>query len=261
MTIKTILRASEKFIIDNSPGILTGIAAAGAVTTAVLTGRATIHAVRLIDDHTRLPRSEETWDLPDDFHQITSGDKIKLVWKEYISAAVTGVVTVTSVIMANQIGSRRAAALAAAFKISEELSEEYKERVTKALGKKKEEEVRSELAADRINRIPESGLIVVAGSETVFFDELSGRVFQADMDKVKKAVNDINHKVNNYYHASVSDFYDELGLPHTQFSDDFGWNTDELLNVTYTATMYQEGKVAVAISYNHTPIHGYDRCQ
>lgn len=258
MTIKTILRASEKFIVDNSPGILTGLAVAGTVTTAILTGRAAYSSALRIKAEELVFAGGQVVGSGD---PLLPKEKFQLVWKNFIPPAVMGVVTITSVIMANQIGSRRAAALAAAFKISEELSEEYKERVTKALGKKKEEEVRAELASDRINRIPESGLIVVAGSETVFFDELSGRVFQADMDRVKKAVNDINHKVNNYYHASVSDFYDELGLPHTQFSDDFGWNSDELLNVTYTATMYQEGKVAVAISYNHKPIHGYDRCQ
>jgi hypothetical protein len=163
--------------------------------------------------------------------------------------------------MANHIGTRRTAAIAAAFKLSEQLAEEYKERVIKTLGAKKEETMRSDLAKERMERAGGSDLIIVAGAESVFFDELSGRFFKIEMEKVRKAVNEINYKINNYMHASLSDFYDMLGLPRTSFSDEVGWNTDGLLDVRYGATLLPDDRPAISISYTTTPIRGYDRLQ
>lgn len=251
MTIRTIVKASEKFVIDNSPGILTGLAVAGTVTTALLTGKASYSSALEIE-------SQRDSDHP---YEFSTKQKVEMVWRNFIPPAVVGVVTITSIIMANQIGSRRAAALAAAFRISEELSGEYKNRVTEALGKQKEEKIRSELAHDRMAAKPEGGMILVAGSEVLFFDELSGRYFKGEVENVKKAVNEINYQVNNYYAASLTEFYEKIGLPATQFSDEVGWNSDGLLEVQYTATLYEEGKPAIAISYDKVPIRGYDRCQ
>jgi hypothetical protein len=250
MTIKTILRAAERFVTDNSPGILTGLAVAGTVTTAVLAGKAGYSTALLLQT-----------DWAGVGGEPTRKQEIQMVWKEFIPAAVSGVATVTCVIAANHIGTRRTAAIAAAFKLSEQLTEEYKERVIKTLGAQKEEKLRSELAADRMGRVDGAETIIISGPEVVFYDELSGRFFKNEMENVRKAVNDINFKINNYFHASLTDFYDLIGLNGTSFSDEVGWNTDELLDMTYSATLLQDGRPAIAISFNTTPIRGYDRCQ
>lgn len=258
MTIKTILKTAEKFVTNNSPGILTGLGVAGAVTTAVLAGRAG-YLVGM-DASTQYHEAvQENEPLPE--HLLENKHLVKTYWKAFVPAAVAGAVTVTAIITGNQIGSRRTAAITAAFKLSEQLSDEYKEKVVKTLGLQKEEKMRAEAAAERMERNPPpAGMIVVAGSDVLFLDELSGRYFQSQIDTVKKAVNEINHKVNNYFHASLSDFYDLIGLEGTKFSSSIGWNTDELLEVQFTATMYGD-KPAILLGYNHGPILGYDRCQ
>lgn len=258
MTLKTILASVEKFVIDNSPGILTGLGVAGTVTTAILTGRA---AYRFgMDASTQYHEAlREGEPLPD--HLLETKYLAKTYWKEFIPSAISGVTTITCIIAANHVGSRRTAAIAAAFKISEQLTEEYKERVVKTLGAQKEEKMRSELARDRMDRVGGADLIIVAGAESIFYDELSGRFFKTEMEKVRKAVNDINYKINNYMHASLSDFYDLIGLHKTSFSDSVGWNTDELLEVQYSPTLLPDDRAAISISFNTTPIHGYDRLQ
>jgi len=261
MTWKTILQATEKFVTDNSPGILTGLGVAGAVTTAVLTGKASYSAALLVEDavdqRVRLRSNGE----PNIQALLNRREKIELVWKEFIPAAVAGVTTVTAIIAANHIGSRRTAAIAAAFKLSEQLSEEYKDRVVKTLGLKNEEKMRSELAADKMARTPGSEVIIITGSEVVFFDEWSGRYFKNEMETIRKAVNEINFKINQYYSASLTDFYEMIGLPKTQISDEFGWNSDELLDVEYGTTVLQDGRPAISLIYNKVPIHGFDRLQ
>lgn len=253
MSVKTILKASEKFLIDNSPGILTGLGVAGTVTTAVLTGKAAYSSALIIAA---------------EYHEDGKGlgpapsakEKLELVWKQFIPPAAVGVVTIAAIIGANQIGSRRAAAFAAAYKLSEQLSEDYKKKALELFGAKNDEKVRTELAKERINKLSAQGMIVVAGSEVLMYDELSGRLFKNKVDDVKKAVNEINHQVLNYYCASLTEFYEKIGLTATSFSDSVGWNTDELLEVQFTAIETNDQQPALMIGYNHEPIKGYDRC-
>lgn len=254
-TVKTILKTAEKFISDNSPGILTGLGVAGTVTTAVLAGRAA-YSLAL-----QVSVEENKIDSKGNYIELSPKQKFDMGWKEFIPAAAVGAVTVTSIIMANQIGSRRTAAITAAFKLSEQISEEYKEKVVKTLGAQKEEKMRSELAAEQMEKNPPpDNLVIVTGSDVLFLDELSGRYFHCDMEKVRKAVNEINHQVNNHFHASLTEFYEKIGLDGTSFSDSIGWNSDELMDVQFTATMYQD-KPAIKLGYNHDPILGYDRVQ
>lgn len=252
MTLKTILHGAEKFVVDNSPGILTGLGVAGTVTTAILAGKGAYSSALLISE-----RNHEN-----DVHDLymPPKEKLQLVWKEFVPAGIVGVATITAIIAANQIGSRRAAAFAAAFKLSESISDDYKKKVLETLGVKQEEKMRSDLAAEKMAANPPNGLIVVVGSEVLFFDEWSGRYFTSKMETVQAAVNEVNHKVNNYFFASLTDFYDLVGLTATGQSDDIGWNTHELLDIQYSPTMH-DGKPAIMIGYNHEPIKGYDRLQ
>lgn len=258
MTIKTILRTAEKFALDKSPGILTGLGVAGTVTSVLLTGRAAFRVG--MDASTQFHDGILEGEEPKD-ELLESKHLVKTYWKDFIPGAAVGAAAVVAIIAANQIGSRRTAAITAAFKLSEQLSQEYKDRVVKTLGLQKEEKMRSELAADKMNSNPPSaGMIIVAGSDVLFLDELSGRYFHSQVETVRAAVNAINHKVNNYFHASLTDFYDLIGLEGTKFSGSVGWNTDELLDVQFTPTIHDD-KPAILLGYNHGPIIGYDRCQ
>jgi hypothetical protein len=253
MTMKTILKASEKFLVDNSPGILTGLGVAGTVTTAVLTGKAAWNSAVLVNE---VNTKKDVNDL-----YMPAKEKFELVWKEFIPPVAVGVVTIAAIIGANQIGSRRAAAFAAAFKLSEKLSEDYKKKVLETLGVQKEEKLRSELAADRMEASPPpNSMLIVAGSNVLFLDEMSGRYFHNTVENVKAAVNEINYQVLNYYCASLTEFYEKIGLESTKFSDDTGWNTDEMLEVQFSPTMYKD-QPAIMLGYNTEPIKGYERCQ
>ena len=48
MNLMRYFKAAEKFTVDNSPLILTGFGAAGVITTAVRTGKATIKAYDVV---------------------------------------------------------------------------------------------------------------------------------------------------------------------------------------------------------------------
>jgi hypothetical protein len=247
MNILPFLNATRKFAIDNSPGILTGLGIAGAVTSAVLTGRA---AYRMGFDASEQYRDE----LP------TSKELAKKYYKEFIPGAAVLAGTIVCIVGATTVSSRRTAAITAAFKLSEELAEGYKKKVVETLGAQKHEKMQADLASDRMEKMGGYENFIILGSEVLFFDSMSGRFFISEVEKINKAVNEINAQVNKYYSASLSDFYDKIGLDTTEFSNSVGWNTDELLEVSFVATLLSNNKPAIQISYNKNPISGYDRC-
>lgn len=252
MNIKPILRTAQKFVTDNSPGILTGLAVAGTVSTALLTAKASFEVGTLIAN----ARERESDETPE------TALLVKTYWKHFIPATVSGAATVTCIVLANHVSSRRTAAITAAFKLTEELAEQYKAKVVETMGAKKEEMMRADLAKDRIEQRKNEwrDIVFVGGSEVMFFDEMSGRIFKSEKTKIDAAINEINYQINNYYHASLSEFYEKIGLPSTIYSDEVGWNSDELLDVKFAACLVDSDKPAISMAFRTSPIRGYDRC-
>src|SRR4029079_4747595 len=257
MNIGPFFKTAQKFVIDNSPGILTGFGVAGAITSAVLTGRA---AFRVGLDASTQYHEEILENNNHEEELLSNQHLVKTYWKEFIPGAAVLVGTVVCIVGATTVRSRRTAAITAAFKLSEELADGYKKKVAETIGAQKHEKMQAELASDRMEKLGGYENFIIVGSEVLFFDSLSGRFFTSEVEKVNKAVNEINAQVNRYYCASLSEFYYKIGLDSTEFSDSVGWNTDELLEVSFTATLLSNNKPAIQISYNKNPIRGYDRC-
>jgi hypothetical protein len=111
MTLGEITKRVGKLAQDNSPAVLTAIGVAGTLTTAFLTGRASYKAAELIQEHNEKQDVHDLWMPPK--------DAFRLVWRLYVPAASSAILTVAAIILANRIGTRRAAAMAAAYAITE----------------------------------------------------------------------------------------------------------------------------------------------
>src|SRR5690349_16488674 len=150
MNLPLIFKRAEKLAIDNSPALLTAIGVAGTLSTAYLVGKASFKAAALIEqEQARLNLFEKS-------HPLENKEKLQLVWKEYAPAIATGALTISCIIGANRIGSKRAAAMAAAYSLSEKAYAEYRDKVVEKIGEKKEQAARDELAQDRVNANPVS---------------------------------------------------------------------------------------------------------
>jgi len=255
MTLSSAAKHLEKLVIDNSPTILTGIAVAGTVATAVLTGKATFQAAKILD--------EEVASWEQEVMPIKEQAKILVpkVWRLYIPPAITGVLTIVSIVGVNSIGNRRAAAIAAAYSVSEKAFEEYRAKVAEKLGEPKERAVRDELAQDRVDQNPVSTreVIVAGAGEVLCYEAFTGRYFKSSMEELKKAQNDLNYKVLNDYYASLSDFYDLIGLPRTDYSDEVGWNCNKQMELEFSTTLADDGRPCISISFAVHPIRDYFR--
>jgi hypothetical protein len=244
--LNDVAHRAAKLAADNSPAILTALSVTGAVTTAYLTGKASFRAAQI---------------LAEESPHLATKEKIDLTWRLYIPAVGTGLMTVGCIVAANRIGTRRAAAVAAAYTLSEKAFTEYREKIVEKLGDKKEQAFRDELAQDRVNRTPSATqqIVMVEGNSVLCFDAYTGRYFLSDMETLKKAQNDVNYKVLNEYYASLSDFYDKVGLPSTSMSDEVGWNSDRLLEVNFSTTLSDMSKPCIVLDFAVAPIRDYNR--
>lgn len=251
-----LLKGAERFTVANSPAILTAVGVAGVVTTGVLAFRGGLKASDILAEEWLLRMGED-----DKFEELTLVEKVTKTWQCYTPACGVGLLTIGAVIGANRIGTRRTVAMAAAFSLTEKAYEEYRETVQEKFGKKKSDETREETARKRVNKngpTEENTVIVTNGGDQIFQDSWSGRYFKSTMESVQQAVNQLNHVVNMEGQASLTDFYELLGLTRTAESDELGWKAEKLLDVYFDAVMHDAGNVPViAMEYRVTPSRDY----
>lgn len=250
---------TRKFTIDNSPFILTAIGASGVVATGVFAFRGGLKAARILED-ARYNRSIRRTGVEDSHFEFTAQEKLAMTWRCYVPACTTGLLTIGAIVSANQIGTRRAAAMALAYSVSEKAFDDYRDKVKEKMGATKEQAVRDDVAQDHVNRdFEESKVVIVGTGEQLCYDDWSGRFFNSTVEDIKHAVNRVNYQINHHSYASLSDFYDFLGLPPTGGSDEVGWTDRQLFEAEFSTVLAPSGKPAVALLYKVSPVRDYFR--
>jgi len=250
--LSKIAKGIRTAISKHSPEILTGIGIAGMVTTTVMAVRATPKALILIEDK----KAEN------DVDELTLVETIKTVWTCYIPAAVTGCLSIFCLIGASSVNVRRNAALATAYTLSESALKEYQGKVIEAIGEKKEQSVRDAIAKDRIDRDPVSNreVIITERGNTLCYDVISGRYFKSDIEKLKKAENELNRQMRNDTYISLNEFYYEIGLNPTSIGDDLGWSIDHgYIDLNFSSQLADDGTPCLVIDYQVAPRYEYNR--
>lgn len=253
MRLPPIHKLAEKFITDNASSILTGVGVVGTVATAILSAKATMKACAIVHEEELRMHEEE---IPD---AIETSEKVRMVWKAYVPPVIMGAATVGAIIGANRLSAQRAAALAAAYGLSEKRFSEYKEKVLEKVGPKKETEVRDEIAQDRVSKDNNSQVIVLTEGDVLCYDMLTGRYFRSSVEKIRKAENKANQELIHHDSCSLSMFYDDIGLPATSYTDEVGWNqaTDGVVEVQFSTTTSPDDRPCIAIDFNVAPHPAY----
>ncbi len=245
-----LIKNVKRFTIKHSPEILTGLGIAGMITTAVMTGNATIKAVKLIEN------KKET----NDFSELTKKETIKIVWRCYFPPVVTGVVSTACIIFASSVNLKRNTALAAAYALSETALKEYQDKVVEVIGEKKERLVKDSVAKDIISKNPVNNneVIITEKGNTLCYDVISGRYFKSDIEKIKQIKNELNSRMLNDSDISLNDFYYELGLDSILIGDDLGWNVNKgLIDLDFSSQLSADGEPCLVINYRVAPTYNY----
>ena len=268
--VSQVVKNVRENLSKHSPEILTGLGITGMITTTVLAVRATPKALDLIEREKRRQNrkliDEATQNGYEERNQISRLKPIEIVkvaWKPYIPAVVSGTFAIACLIGANSVNARRNAALATAYKLSETALSEYREKVIETIGERREEHIKDKVAEERINSNPVSKneIVITEKGNTLCFDPISGRYFRSDIDKIRRAENELNrrmlHDITGY--VSLNEFYDELMLPHTAVGYDMGWNVDKLLKIHFSPHIAENDEPCVVIDYEVAPKYNYDK--
>ena len=247
------------FAETNAAALLTAGGVVGTVATAVLTGRAGFkaHEILLMKDNEKMMKEMPKAESIDQQIGLTKLEKIVIVGPLFIPPVIVGTATIASIIMSNRVSAQKAAALAAAYGLAERNLSEYKEKISEKLTGPKKQAVDDELAQDRVNKTDGYQNIVIVEGEVLCFDEPTARYFRSTMENIKTAVNATNAEILHHEFATAGFFYEEIGLPGTSWTDEIGWNRDQLLELKYSTVMSPDGRPCIAIDFKVPPKADY----
>lgn len=205
---KLVHRASL-YVRRNAPTILTCVGGIGVVATSVMAVKATPKALQLLE--------EAKADKGDD---LTKLENVAVAGPAYIPAIVTGAATIACIFGANVLNQRQQASLASAYALINNSYKEYKKKVEELYGKEANAKVQQEIAKDKYKEND----IQQEDDELLFYDEFSGRYFNATMERVLVAEYQVNRELHNTGCDTLNHFYELVGLDPIEGGDALGWS-------------------------------------
>ncbi len=202
------MNKTQIFLKKNSPMILTVIGAGGVVATSVLSVKATPKAINLLNE-AREAKGEE----------LTTIEKIKVAWKPYIPAVLTGVSTIVCIFGVNHLNTKSQASLMSAYALLDQSFKDYRDKVNDVYGEDADSNVRNEIVKSNYDE----HMSIDPDSE-MFFDFYSMTFFDSTMDHIKDVERTFMNILNSHGVVFVNDYLDLLGLDHTPLGNQKGWS-------------------------------------
>ena len=197
------------YVRRNAPTILTCVGGIGVVVTSVMAVKATPKALQLLEE----AKAEKRGDL-------TKLEVVAVAWPAYIPAMVTRAATNACIFGANVLNQCQQASLASAYALIDNSYKEYKKKVEELYGKEANAQVQQEIAKDKYKEND----IQQENDELLFYDEFSGRYFNATMERVLVAEYQVNRELHNTGHDTLNHFYELVGLNPIDGGYALGWS-------------------------------------
>lgn len=244
-----VLHHSKIFVKRNASTILTCAGGVGVIATSVLAVKATPKAMLLLNN-AKEEKGEE----------LTKMEIVKVAGPAYIPAAVTGIATITCIFGANILNKRQQASLASAYALLDNSYKEYKKKVTELYGEEANARIKEEIAKDKYEET------TVSEGKQLFYDEFSGRYFEATLADVLRAEYDLNRRLSEYSGVYLNEFYEMLDIPRVDFGDYLGWSASEVYDMCWHSwidfqhqkVVMEDGLECTIITMVVEPTHGFE---
>ena len=198
MDLRALCYSGANAVKRNLPTILSATAIVGVGVTAFLTGKAVLNADKKIKS-----REEEINDI------LTNTEKVKLVYKDFIPPVAAGLATGACIIGAHQSSAQQLATVVTAARNIEKQLADNREAIANTFGEKGLRKVDEHINESRateyfsnINTVYETG----HGSVLCCEGFLTGTLFRASREYVRKTVNDFNLRLIDGEILSYNDF-------------------------------------------------------
>lgn len=239
------MNKTELFLRQHSSTILSVTGVVGVVTTSVLAVKATPKALSLIEE----AKNNKGEDL-------TTIEVVKVAWKPYIPAVISGVATIGCIVGVNWINSRNQASLMSAYALLDQSYREYRNKVNDIYGENADINVKQEIVKSKM----EDGTAPSEG-KTWFFDFQSARFFESTMEEVKAAEEAFLELMRYRGFACLNEYYELLGIPTVEFGwQEFWWDVENNdpydcheLEFHYEKTIRDDGLECYLIDTNIPP--------
>lgn len=220
MNIHAIVKAVRSTVIKHGPEILTAMGTVGLIVSGIMAVNETPKAIDILRQH------EEEAGL------LTTKEKVQDCWKLYLPSTLLAVSSVASIIFARRIDSKRMAAWAAAYQMSESALTRLEKSIKEEYGERKLEKMKdkSDIQLLEENPINPEEIINTGDGDDLFLDYYSGRYFRSTPDAIKARYNNwVSSLLRNDY-QSVNSWVTAIDIPPIgeELGDEMG----------FTATMY-----------------------
>lgn len=266
--VTNFFKTIKKGVTKHSPEILTGIGVAGMISTVIFAVKATPKAMDLIEEERKRKLHEATVEEAREWSEdggipLKPLEVVKVAWKPYVPAIISGVASAACIIGANSVHAKRNAALATAYQLSTKALTDYREKVVETIGEKKEIAVRDKVAKKQIEDSPKNDaqVIITGKGNTLVYDVHSDRYFRSDIDKIRTAVLNLNERMINgsEMYISLNEFYDEIGLKHTSDGEKVGWRIDKgRIDIRYSAQLTDDNEPCIVLDHLMPPEYGFN---
>lgn len=251
--MKEMVRNGVKYVENHSPTILTGLVAAGVVTSVGMGIRATVKAVPLIEEE-KVRRCKEGLD-----EHLSVKDVVKVCWKCYIPTVSMAALTVACAVGANSINLQRNAALSSLYTVSSTALKEYESKVVEEIGTDKNEKIKNAVAKDHISRLSADEAAALGEGNVWVLDTFSGRKWPCSIGKLKASAGDFNtYMANSGDWVSLNEFYLDVGLKEITPGDSMGFNIANPIELWFSAQLEDNGQPIVAMDFKHMPKLKYE---
>ena len=255
MSIRTALNTAIHFVNVNSPVILSGVAIIGVGATVYLTYRGTKSAEKKIQqnifEHCQ-PGEDGTCEDPD-FYDPDLRTKIRLTWKDYIPPVLAASLTIGCIVGAQYINAKKLAYAASVIGVYQTMDEKQKQRIKDFLPEGEYKKFLEQEDKDIVSSHPIPSNIIVDGQSDICFDKLTGRYFASSKNRIHEMINEANASILRNGPMTINDFGAYLGLDDVKLGEEFGWDTDKLIQPKFSAVQLDDGRYVTVLDYVHDP--------
>ena len=227
------------------PETLIGVGIGGFISAAVMAGKASVKANQIIDD-------TEYYENKD----LSLSEKVKATWKCYIPTAIIVAGSTYAILMGTNILNKKNASLMASAGALAETLNLYSDKVKEVVGEEKADEIRKEVAKERVARKAAGPKSYSNNDDDVLcFDNISGTYFISNMAKLKDIEHELNKRMLNENYVLLNEYYEEIGLDSCYIGSVMGWHIDRgFIDLDFDSMVTKDGKLALVVDHNVLPV-------
>lgn len=245
-------------MIRRAPELMAATAVCGTITTAVQAYKARPKCDAIIAEHKKnLEKVAQNDSKGRREIYLQTGKKLI---PALAPTLVFGALTIASILSGHTVMKKRLVAVTAAYNVAEGALKDLQVKMKETLGKDKVTSVIDAVAEDKVKsnpQTPDNTEEINKGTKTTLcYDSYSGRYFRSSAMHIERAINKVSSMARHEMYVTLNDFYDEIGLKHTECGMDVGWNGDDCIEgslpITLSACLTEDSEPCLAIYYNNS---------